>query len=40
MALEAIGFLNEEAEPVSTTLVDVCNGFNKLTRLAMLWIVR
>eukprot|EP00957_Ditylum_brightwellii_P141679 10793766-Ditylum_brightwellii.AAC.1 len=26
--------------PGGTTLVDACNGFNKLSRYAMLWTVR
>ena len=33
-------FLTQEAEPSGTLLVDVCNGFNELSRLAMLWTVR
>ena len=39
-ALEALEFLTQEAEPIGTTLVDACNGFNELSRLAMLWTVR
>ena len=39
-ALEALEFLTQEAEPSGTTLVDACNGFNELSRLAMLWTVR
>ena len=39
-ALEALEFLTQEAEPSGTTLVDACNGFNKLSRLAMLWTVQ
>ena len=39
-ALEALEFLTQEAEPSGTTLVDARNGFNKLSRLAMLWTVR
>ena len=35
-ALEALEFLIQEAEPSGTTLVDACNGFNELSRLAML----
>ena len=38
-ALEALEFLTEEAEPSGTTLVYACNGFNELSRLAMLWTV-
>ena len=38
--LEALEFLTQEAEPSGTTLVDARNGFNELSRLAMLWIVR
>ena len=39
-ALEALEFLTQEAEPSGTTLVDARNGFNKLSRLAMLWNLR
>ena len=39
-APETLEFLTQEAEPSSTTLVDAHNGFNKLSRLAMLWTVR
>ena len=39
-ALEALEFLTQEAEPSGTTLVDARNGFNKVSRLAMLWTVR
>ena len=39
-ALEALEFLTQEAEPSGTTLLDACNGFNELSRLAMLWTVR
>ena len=35
-----IEFLTQEAEPSRTTLVDVRNGFNELSRLAMMWTVR
>ena len=35
--LGAPEFLTQDAEPSGTTLVDSCNGFNKLIRLAMLW---
>ena len=38
--LEALDFLTQEAEPIGTTLVDARNGFNNLSRLAMLWTVR
>ena len=33
-------FLTQEAEPSGTTLVDARNGFNELSRLAMLWTVQ
>ena len=39
-ALGALEFLTQEAEPGGTTLIDACNGFNELSRLAMLWTVR
>ena len=39
-SLEALEFLIQEIEPSGTTLVDVCNGFNELSRLAMLWTVQ
>ena len=39
-SLEALEFLTQEAEPSVTTLVDARNGFNELSRLAMLWTVR
>ena len=39
-AVEALEFLTQEAEPSGTTLVDARNGFNKLSRLEMLWTVR
>ena len=39
-ALLALEFLTQEAEPRGTTLVDARNGFNKLSRLEMLWTVR
>ena len=35
-ALGALEFLTQEADPSGITLVDSCNGFNKLSRLAML----
>ena len=34
------GFLTQESEPIQTTIVDVPNGLNNLSRLAMLWTVR
>ena len=34
------GLNGQEAEPSGTTLVDARNGFNELSRLAMLWTVR
>ena len=39
----ALGYLElliQEAEPSRTTLVDAHNGFNELSRLAMLWTMR
>ena len=38
--LGSMEFLNQYADPSSTTLVDACNGFNELSRLAILWTVR
>ena len=39
-ALEDLEFLTQEAELSGTTLVDARNGFNELSRLAMLWTVQ
>ena len=39
-ALEALEFLTQEVELGGTTLIDARNGFNKLSRLAMLWTVQ
>ena len=39
-SLEATEFLSQYAEPSGTTLVDSRNGFNKLSRVALLWTVR
>ena len=39
-ALGALEFLTQEADLIETTLVDARNGFNELSRLAMLWIVQ
>ena len=39
-ALGALEFITQDADPSGTTLVDACNGFNKLSRLAMLCTVR
>ena len=39
-ALGSLEFLTQDAEPSGITIVDACNGFNKLRRLAMLWTVR
>ena len=39
-ALGAIEFLTPEADLSVTTLVDACNGFNELSRLATLWTVQ
>ena len=40
MGLVALGFLNQEVETGGTMLVDSCNGFNELSRLVMLRILR
>ena len=39
-ALEALELLTQKAEPSGTKLVDAHNGFNELSRLAMLWTVQ
>ena len=36
-ALGDVEFLTKKAEPSSKTLVDAHNGFNKLSRLVILW---
>ena len=38
-SLGALEFLTQDAEPSGTTLVDDRNGFNELSRLAMMWTV-
>ena len=35
-ALGVLEFLNQDADPSRTTLVDACNGFNDLSRLAIM----
>ena len=35
-----LDFLTQDAEPSGTMLIDARNGFNELSRLAMLWTVR
>ena len=40
LALLDLEFLTQDADPSRTTLVDACNSFNELSRLAMLWTVR
>ena len=40
LVLGATGFLNQEADTGGTTIIDACNGFNKLSRLGMLWNLR
>ena len=39
-ALGACEFLTQESDPTGTPLVDTRNGFNELSRLAMMWTVR
>ena len=39
-ALGALEFLTQDAYPSRSTIVDACNGFNDLSRLAMMWTVR
>ena len=39
-ALGALEFLTQDADPSGTTRVDACNGFNELSRLAIMWTVR
>ena len=39
MALKATGILTKDSESGGTNLVGACNGFNNLSRLAMLWTV-
>ena len=39
-SLGSLEFLTQDTEPSGTTLVDTHNGFNKLSRLEMLWTVR
>ena len=39
-ALGDLEFFTQEAESSRTTLIDARNGFNKLSRLAMLWNVQ
>ena len=40
LELGALYFLTQDSEPSGTMFVDARNGFNKLSRLAMLWTVR
>ena len=40
VALVALELLTQDADPSETMLVDARNGFNELSRLAMLWTVR
>ena len=39
-ALGALDFLIQDTYPSRKTLVFACNGFNKLSRLEVLWTVR
>ena len=40
LELKSTGLLNQDADTGETTLVYAHNGFNELSRLAMLWTVR
>ena len=40
LALEATGFLTQDAEQGGTTIVDACNGLNKMSRLVILCTMR
>ena len=40
MVLGSTGLLTQKSEPGGTTLVDARKGFNKLSRLVMIWTVR
>ena len=40
LALEDTGIITQDTEPGGTALFDARNGFNKLSRLAMIWTVR
>ena len=40
MTLGSLDFLTQDEEPSGTTPVDAHNGFNELSRLAMLWNVQ
>ena len=39
-SLGALQFITQDSEPSGTTLIDSSNGFNELSRLAMLWTMR
>ena len=39
-SLGDLEFFTQDADPSGTTIIDACNGFNKLSRLEMLWTVR
>ena len=38
-AMGSLEFIAQDTEPKGTTLVDARNGFNELSRLAVLWTV-
>ena len=40
LVLKFTGLLTQDSEPAGTILVDAYNGYNKLSRLLMLWVVR
>ena len=40
LALKSTGFYTQEADMGGTSIIDACNGFNKLIRLTIMWTVR
>ena len=39
LALEVTSLLTQDTDPYRTTIIDACNFFNEVSRLAMLWTV-